>query len=75
MRLLVVEDDVKLARLIQRGLSEEGHAVDVVHDGDRALVRAGSTDYDAIVLDVMLPGSDGFDVCRALRETRSGRRC
>lgn len=67
MRLLVVEDDVKLARLIQRGLSEEGHAVDVVHDGDRALIRAGSTDYDAIVLDVMLPGSDGFDVCRALR--------
>ena len=67
MRLLVVEDDVKLARLIQRGLSEEGHAVDVVHDGDRALVRAGSTDYDAIVLDVMLPGRDGFDVCRALR--------
>ena len=67
MRLLVVEDDVKLARLIQRGLAEEGHAVDVVHDGDRALVRAGSTDYDAIVLDVMLPGVDGFDVCRALR--------
>jgi two-component system, OmpR family, response regulator len=67
VRVLVVEDDPKMARLIRRGLTEEGLAVDVAPTGDEALWLAGSTDYDAIVLDVMLPGSDGFEVCRRLR--------
>jgi two-component system OmpR family response regulator len=67
MRVLVVEDDVKMARLIRRGLVEEGLVVDVAPTGDEALWRAGATDYDAIVLDVMLPGTDGFEVCRQLR--------
>jgi two-component system, OmpR family, response regulator len=68
MRVLVVEDEVKLAGLLRRGLAEEGHAADVAGTGDDALWMAAATEYDAIVLDVMLPGRDGFDVCRALRE-------
>jgi two-component system, OmpR family, response regulator len=68
VRALVVEDQPKLASLIQRGLSEEGYAVDVAPDGPGALVRATATEYDVIVLDVMLPGFDGFEVCRRLRE-------
>ena len=68
MRALVVEDQPKLASLIQRGLTEEGYAVDVAPDGPEALVRATATEYDVIVLDVMLPGYDGFEVCRRLRE-------
>ena len=68
MRLLVVEDDEKLARAVTRGLRGEGHAVDTVGDGDAALVQAAVNDYDAVVLDVMIPGRDGFAVCRTLRE-------
>jgi two-component system OmpR family response regulator len=68
VRALVVEDHAKLASLIHRGLSEEGYAVDVAPDGPQALVRATATEYDVIVLDVMLPGLDGFEVCRRLRE-------
>ena len=68
MRLLIAEDDAKLARSLARGLRAEGYAVDVVGDGDEALVSARVYDYDAIVLDVMLPGTDGFSVCRALRD-------
>jgi two-component system OmpR family response regulator len=68
MRILIVEDEVKMAGLLRRGLLEEGHAVDVAPDGSEALIRAGATDYDAIVLDVMLPGADGFQVCRKLRQ-------
>jgi two-component system, OmpR family, response regulator len=67
VRVLVVEDDVKMARLIHRGLVEEEVVVDVAATGDEGLVRAAATDYDAIVLDVMLPGIDGFEVCRRLR--------
>jgi two-component system OmpR family response regulator len=67
MRVLVVEDEVKMAALLRRGLSEEGLAVDVAEEGERALLMAGSTDYDAVVLDVMLPGIDGFETCRRLR--------
>jgi two-component system, OmpR family, response regulator len=68
VRALVVEDQPKLASLIQRGLTEEGYAVDVAPDGPQALLRATATEYDVIVLDVMLPGFDGFEVCRRLRE-------
>jgi two-component system OmpR family response regulator len=68
MRLLLVEDDAKLARAVERGLRHEGYAVDVVGDGDAALLQCAVWDYDAIVLDVMLPGRDGFAVCAALRE-------
>jgi two-component system OmpR family response regulator len=68
VRILIVEDEVKMAGLLRRGLLEEGHAVDLAATGGEALVRAGATEYDAIVLDVMLPGSDGFQVCRQLRQ-------
>jgi two-component system, OmpR family, response regulator len=67
MRVLVVEDHAKMAALIGRGLRKEGMAVDVVGDGEQALWRAGATEYDAIILDLMLPGIDGFEVCARLR--------
>jgi two-component system OmpR family response regulator len=68
MRVLVIEDEVKLAGLLRRGLTEEGLSVDVARNGDDGLWMARATDYDAIVLDVMLPGKDGLEVCRQLRE-------
>jgi two-component system OmpR family response regulator len=67
MRVLIVEDEVKMASLIRRGVREEGLAADVAVKGEDALWMAGATDYDAIVLDVMLPGIDGFETCRRLR--------
>jgi two-component system OmpR family response regulator len=68
MRILIVEDEVKMASLLRRGLSEEGLAADVARTGDDAIWMARATEYDAIVLDVMLPGTNGFAVCRRLRE-------
>jgi two-component system OmpR family response regulator len=68
MRVLVVEDDIKMAGLIRRGLRADGMAADVAVKGEDALWMAGSTQYDVIVLDVMLPGMDGFTVCRRLRD-------
>ena len=65
--MLIVEDEVKLASLIRRGLRDEGMLADVAVKGEDALWMAGATEYDAIVLDVMLPGIDGFEVCRRLR--------
>ena len=67
MRVLIVEDETKMAALLRRGLRAEGMAVDVTGRGEDALWMAGSTDYDAIVLDLMLPGIDGIEVCRRLR--------
>jgi len=67
MRVLVVEDEVKLAGLIRRGLREEGLLADVAIKGEDALWMAESTGYDVVVLDVMLPGMDGFETCRRLR--------
>jgi two-component system OmpR family response regulator len=67
MRVLIVEDEMKLANLIRRGLRERGFAADIALTGEDALWMAGSTSYDGIVLDVMLPGIDGFEVCRRLR--------
>jgi len=71
MRILVVEDEKKVARFVQRGLEAEGYAVDVVHDGDTALARALEGDWDAVVLDLALPGRDGLAVLRELRARRS----
>ncbi len=67
MRVLVVEDEAKMAALVKRGLEEEGMAVDLADRGEDAVWMAGSTEYDVVVLDVMLPGLDGFEVCRRLR--------
>jgi DNA-binding response OmpR family regulator len=66
MRILVVEDDRKVASFLQKGLEEEGHAVDVLNDGDDAGKQARMIDYDCVVLDLNLPGRSGFQV---LRET------
>jgi two-component system, OmpR family, response regulator len=71
MRVLVVEDEPAMARLLKRGLEEEGHAVDLGADGPEGLWLATENTYAAIVLDVMLPGFDGFELCRKLRETRN----
>jgi two-component system OmpR family response regulator len=67
MKVLVVEDDIKLAGLIRRGLRNAGAAADVAAKGEDALWMAAATEYDAIVLDVMLPGIDGFEVCKRIR--------
>jgi two-component system, OmpR family, response regulator len=67
VRVLIVEDDLRMASLVRRGLANEGLAVDVAPNGEDALWMAQAHDYDAIVLDVMLPGLDGFETCRRLR--------
>ncbi len=67
MHILVVEDEQRLAALVRRVLVEERHAVDVAHDGDTGLDLADSDTYDLVILDVMLPGTDGFEVCRQMR--------
>jgi len=67
VRVLVVEDEKKLGELLGRGLREEGYAADVATRGEEALWMARAVEYDAIVLDVMLPGADGFEICRHLR--------
>lgn len=68
MRILIVEDEPKMSRLLARGLSEEGHVVDVAATGEDAIWMAQAAPYEALVLDVMLPGLDGLATCRALRE-------
>jgi two-component system, OmpR family, response regulator len=68
MRALVVEDELKMAALIRRGLAEEGYAADVARTGEDAIWMAQATPYDAIVLDFMLPGRNGLEVCKTLRE-------
>lgn len=71
MRVLVVEDEVKVAAFVKAGLEERGFAVDVCHDGNQAVERAASIAFDAIVLDVMIPGRDGLSVLRHLRDARN----
>ncbi len=72
MRLLVIEDEVKLAQYLHKGLGENGHVVDVAHDGIEGRRLATGGDYDLVLLDVMLPGVDGFGVLQAIRaEKRS----
>jgi DNA-binding response OmpR family regulator len=68
MRILVVEDEVKIASAVKRGLELNGHAVDMVHDGDTGYSYASDSDYDLIVLDRMLPGMDGIEMTSKLRE-------
>lgn len=70
MRVLLAEDEKKIAEFIRRALREAGFVVDMVHRGDEALEKARTTPYDAIVLDVMMPGRDGLSVLRVLREER-----
>jgi len=70
MRILVVEDEPSLGALIRRGLAEEGHAVDLAETGEEAVDWLDVAAYDAIVLDVLLPGMNGLDVCRTLRRRR-----
>src|SRR5262245_5726519 len=74
MEILVVEDEVLLAQHISRALTEAGHEPAVVHDGETALGDAEATHYDLIVLDVMLPGMDGFEVLRRLRLSKMDTR-
>jgi DNA-binding response OmpR family regulator len=67
MRLLLVEDDTRIAHFVTRGLQEQSYAVDVVSNGDDALYQVEINDYDLLILDVMIPGKDGFATCRILR--------
>ncbi len=67
MRLLLVEDDPKISRFLVKGLREDHHLVDLVEDGLKAEAQAATDEYDGILLDVMLPGIDGFEICRRLR--------
>src|SRR5260370_7205479 len=67
MRILLVEDDQRIARFVAKGLREHAFAVDVSIDGDDAIYKSSTTDYSAVILDVMIPGHDGFTVCRKLR--------
>jgi two-component system copper resistance phosphate regulon response regulator CusR len=71
MRILLVEDEPSAARMLAKGLREQGYAVDVAGDGEDALYQQSINPYDLIVLDVMLPGRDGFEVCRAIRSAGS----
>ncbi|MEV3935175.1 response regulator transcription factor [Glycomyces sp. NPDC049804] len=68
MRLLMVEDEQRLAKMVAAGLTAEGYAVDLAHDGRTGLSMARIGDYDAIILDIMLPAMNGFQVCAALRQ-------
>jgi two-component system copper resistance phosphate regulon response regulator CusR len=67
MRILLVEDDRRIARFVAKGLREQAYAVDVTGDGEDASYKLSVNDYDAVILDVMIPGRDGFEVCRDLR--------
>jgi DNA-binding response OmpR family regulator len=67
MRILLVEDDRRIVRFVAKGLREQAYAVDVTGDGDDAFFKVSINDYDAVILDVMIPGRDGFQVCRDMR--------
>src|SRR5213595_1469900 len=69
MRVLLVEDEPSAAHVLAKGLREQTYAVDVAADGETALFQVGTTDYDAVILDVMLPVRDGFAVCRTIRKS------
>jgi len=67
VRVLLIEDDVTISRLLKEGLEDESYAVDVAHDGNEGYRTAVADEYDVIILDIMLPGMNGYEVCRALR--------
>src|SRR5262245_26479142 len=71
MRVLLVEDEPSAAHVLSKGLREQAYAVDLAADGETAIFRAATTDYDAVILDVMLPRQDGFAVCRTIRDAGS----
>src|SRR5215831_4887623 len=71
MRVLLVEDEPNAARMLAKGLREHGYAVDVASDGEEALYQESINEYDLIVLDVMLPRKDGFEVCQTIRDAGS----
>ena len=71
MRILIVEDEKKIAGLIKRGLKDEGHVVDMAHDGEEGHFLASTNDYDLIILDLMLPKMDGITICKKLREAKN----
>jgi len=71
MRVLLVDDEPQAAYMLSKGLREQAYAVDVARDGQEALYQMAITDYDAVILDVMMPGLDGFEVCRQLRRNGS----
>ncbi len=68
MKLLVVDDEKRIARAIKQGLEQDGYAVDLAHDGEEGFLAASADDYDVIILDVMMPEMNGLEVCRKLRE-------
>jgi two-component system, OmpR family, response regulator len=68
VRVLMVEDEARLAETVSRGLAAEGFVVDVVHDGLDGLINARSGDYDVVILDIMLPSMSGYEICRELRQ-------
>ena len=70
MRVLIVEDEKKVANFIKKGLQQEGYAADIAHDGDEALENAMAVDYDAMVLDLMLPRQSGLEVLRKVRTAK-----
>ncbi len=70
MNILLVEDETKMAAFIRSALAEEHYTVEVVHNGEEALARADINDYNLFILDIMLPGRDGLEVCRRLREKK-----
>lgn len=72
MRILLVEDEANVAQMLAKGLREQSYAVDVAADGEAALYQAQINNYDLVILDVMLPHKDGFEVCRALRAAGAG---
>ena len=74
MRILIVEDEKELAFLIRRGLTEQGHAVDVVHDGEEGQVLAETVPYDVIILDIILPKKNGYELCLSLRHNKINTR-
>src|SRR5215470_16370841 len=71
MRILLVEDEPSAARMLAKGMREQGYAVDVASDGEEALYQQSINEYDLVILDVMLPRRDGFDVCRSIRNEGS----
>lgn len=70
MRFLIIEDEQDIANALQRGLQQQGHAVDVAYDGEMGWAQAEANDYDLLILDLNLPGMDGLEVCRRLRQSR-----